>query len=88
MNKKIDELYDANAGRQVLGAIIQKPALLRTHQLQASDFVGTVYQTMFNAIDYITKNGANQIDPFEVDDYLKHSQVLLMNGPAAPLPGH
>lgn len=28
MNKRIDEMYDASAGRQVLGSIIQKPELL------------------------------------------------------------
>ena len=73
MNKRIDEIYSSSAGRQVLGSIIQKPELLKTHQLQASDFVDAPNQIIFMAIDYIARSGATQIDPFEVGEYLKQN---------------
>ena len=66
MNKRIDEIYSSSAGRQVLGSIIQKPEILKTHQIQASDFVDAPNQIIFMAIDYIAQSGATQIDPFEV----------------------
>ena len=73
MNKKIDEIYSSSAGRQVLGSILQEPELLKTHQLKATDFVDTILQTVFKAIDYLARNGATQIDRFEVGEYLKQN---------------
>ena len=79
MNKRIDEIYSSSAGRQVLGSIIQKPELLKTHQLQASDFVDAPNQIIFMAIDYIARSGATQIDPFEVGEYLKQNYSYFYN---------
>ena len=68
-----NESKDKYAVLQVLGCLMQRPILIldAEHPLTEADFPERFHKIVFGAIEYLAKNGAQNINYASVDNFLE-----------------
>ena len=63
--------------QQVIGSLMKQPALLleERFKLDKSDFPEPVYEAIFVAINYVSRNGASEITQTEIYSYIKNYPI-------------
>lgn len=69
--QKLREYQSKSAIREVIGALIKNPQLLKSYKIDKKDFVEAFHQIVFVTIHNMARNGAERIDAYAVDTYLK-----------------
>lgn len=67
------EYQNKNAIREVIGCLIKDPQLLKTYKFDKKDFVESFHQVLYVTIHNMARDGAEKIDAYAVDSYLKES---------------
>ena len=62
-----------NAIGEVLGCLIKDPQLLKSYKFDKKDFVESFHQVIYVTIHNMARDGAEKIDAYAVDTYLKES---------------
>jgi replicative DNA helicase len=67
------QYQNKNAIREVVGCLIKNPQLLKTYKFDKKDFVESFHQVLYVTIHNMARDGAEKIDAYAVDAYLKES---------------
>lgn len=62
-----------NAISEVIGCLIKNPQLLKTYKFDKKDFVESFHQVLYVTIHNMARDGAEKIDAYAVDAYLRES---------------
>jgi len=52
---------------------MQDPELLKHYPLVEPDFGGSIQRNFFTSISYLQKNGAEKVEPYDVENYLEEA---------------
>lgn len=76
--KIVEKYYDPRSACQVLGVLMIDPQLLksRKYNLEQSDFVGGMHQTIFTCIYNLANQGVKQIGIGEIETYLANTSPI------------
>ena len=71
MKKQYKEYSSIEATREVIGCLILNPSLLKNYKILYTDFTNQFYQYIFMAIEHLYNEGATEITPFLIEEYLR-----------------
>ena len=84
MKNELKEYCNMDAITQIIGCLIKQPSLLRTYKITYKDFTKVFYQYVFLAIEHLYSNGAEEMSPILISDYIENYPdqyaVFLKNG--------
>ena len=72
MKNEYPEYCSMEATREIIGCLLKKPELLKTHKIIYTDFTKAFYQYVFIAIEHLYKEGAVDITPILIKEYLQN----------------
>lgn len=70
------EYQNKNAIKEVIGCLAKNPQLLKTFKFDKRDFVDSYQQIIYVTIHNMAREGAEKIDGYIIDSYLKESFPL------------
>ncbi len=79
MKKEYREYSSIEATRELIGCILLNPSLLRKYKIFYTDFTKQFYQYVFLAIEHLYKEGATEISPLLIEEYLRHHKDKYAN---------
>ena len=85
MKRQYKEYSSIEATREVVGCVLLNPALLKKYKIKYTDFTKQFYQYVFMAIEHLYNEGAKEITPVLIEEYLrnhkdKHANFKRENG--------
>ena len=72
MKKQYKEYSSIEATREVVGCLLLNPSLLKNYKILYTDFTKQFYQYVFMAIEHLYKEGATEISPLLIEEYLRN----------------
>lgn len=71
----LSKYVDQQAICEVLGCLIQNPALMKEYKLTKNDFPNTFHKLVFAAINNLYVSGVESIDAVSIDEFLSHYET-------------
>ncbi|MBE7031961.1 MAG: hypothetical protein E7401_03245 [Ruminococcaceae bacterium] len=79
MKKEYREYSSIEATREVVGCVLLNPSLLKNYKISHTDFTKQFYQYVFLAIEHLYKEGATEISPLLIEEYLRSHKTRHAN---------
>lgn len=73
--RELAKYSNVRAMNEVLGSLLQNPALISQYKITQTDFSDSFHRILFAAINNLSANGVENIDGVAVDEYLSHYET-------------